>query len=87
MSRLIELILSWIFPVYWEIYVIKQNNNITSSQFPDMDSAINYVESMMACDTGEILFITMDKYINTRPDFLIKVNRYHKGWSSNQHAQ
>lgn len=81
MLRIIELILTWLFPVYWEVEVI-EDDSTECSQFPTKDDAINYAEFVMSGDTGKVSYVTLDKYINARPDLLIKVNRFHKGWSS-----
>ena len=81
MLRILEIILSWLFPVYWEVNVT--NDDTTEcSQFPTKRDAENYAEFIMSGDTGKVSYVTLDKYINARPDLLIKVNRFHKGWSS-----
>lgn len=82
MLRIIEIILSWLFPVYWEITVIKKNGGTSCSHFRYKEDAESYAEQVMAGDTGEVSYVTIDKYINARPDLLIKVNRFHKGWKT-----
>lgn len=82
MLRLIEIILSLCFPTYWEITVIRASGETICSHFPKKIDAENYAEFVMAGDTGEVSYVCMDKFINARPSMLIKVNRYHKGWSN-----
>lgn len=82
MLRILEIILSWLFPVYFEVTVVRDNIYDTRSSFVCKNDAEDYAEQVMASDTGSISYVYMDKYINARPDLLIKVNRFHKGWNS-----
>jgi hypothetical protein len=82
MLRILEVILSWLFPVYWEITIVNKSGNETHSDFFCKESAESWMDQVMAGDTNDISYVYMDKYINIRPDFLIKVHHFHKGWSS-----
>ena len=81
MLRILEIILSWLFPVYWEVNVTSDDTT-ECSHFSTKRDAEYYAEFIMSGDTGEVSYVTLDKYINARPDLFIKVNRFHKGWSS-----
>lgn len=85
MMHIIEVILSWLFPVYWEVAITKKNGENTYLSFSSQHDAEYYAENMMAADTGQISHVTIDKFINAHPNFLIKVNSTHQGyWVNNR---
>lgn len=82
MLRILEIILSWLFPVYYEADVFMKHGKTTTYYAQSMKDIENIVEDLMAGDTGEIDYIAIDKYINCRPDLEVKVNRFHKTYTS-----
>lgn len=82
MLRLLEIILSCFYPTYWEVAVIQSSGESSYNRFFSRNDAEEYMESVMTNDTGNSVYVSMDKYINAHPHLLIKVNRHHKGWSS-----
>jgi hypothetical protein len=82
MLHLLEIILSWLFPVYYEADAFMKHGKTATYYAQSMEDIENIVEDLMAGDTGEIDYIVIDKYINCRPDLEVKVNRFHKTYTS-----
>lgn len=82
MLRILEIILTWLFPVYYEVDVFMKQGKSASYYSTSIEDADHIAETLMAGDTGEIDYIVMDKYINCRPDLEVKVNRFHKSYTS-----
>lgn len=77
-GRIIEKILCWIYPYYFEVsfcYADVSKNRI--EHFLSFDEAM---ERIWECVGDEELTLwTIDKYINMRPHFLVKISRWHEG--------
>lgn len=81
--RIIEKILCWIYPYYFEVnfcYADVSKNRI--EHFLSFDDAMGRIRECVG--NKELTLWTLDKYVNIRPHFLVKISRWHKGRYVNQ---
>jgi len=77
-AKIIEKILCWIYPSYFEVTFDYPNLDRHIEIYPTYNDAKTRVDEHLG-KSPKFSAWYIDKYINARPHFLIKVARWHKG--------